>query len=57
MFVHGSLDFDELASPFAVFLLASRLLSSLDLLCLCFFLLPCRGGRGGDNVHANAACI
>ena len=28
-------------------LLASRLLSSLDLLCLCFFLLPCRGGEGG----------
>ena len=28
------------------FLLASRLRSSLDLLCLCFFLLP-RVGKGG----------
>ena len=29
------------------FLLAGRLLSSLDLPCFCFFLLPCKDGEGG----------
>ena len=44
----------------SVFLLASRQLSSLDLLCLCFFLLPRRAGGGwgwDDNVHVNAASM
>ena len=65
---HGSVDFSgylqtSVASPFP-FLLASRLLSSLDLRCLCFCLLTCKGEGGegwGDNIHdnirANAACI
>ena len=50
-FAHGNLDFYGyshlfVASPFP-FLPASRLLSSLDLLCLCFFLLPYKSGERG----------
>ena len=64
VFACGSLDLyrylrPSVASPFPLFD-CQRLLCSLDLLCLCFFLLRAGvvgGGGGADNVHANAACI
>ena len=39
------------------FLLVSRLRSSLDLLHLCFLLLPCRGGKRGVAKNRDFRCL